>query len=98
MTTAIPDKVDLRKYIEMRNDRPHIRGRKLPIAFVASAERENKMSVAELAYDFTLTEEQVLAALLYYREHKEEIDAQDVEDIRMSDETARRHSKKPGQS
>jgi uncharacterized protein (DUF433 family) len=96
-TTAIPEKTDLRKYIEMRNDRPHIRGRKLPISFIASAERENNMSVAELAYDFTLSEEQVLAALLYYREHKDEIDAQDAAEIEKWNVMREMYGKKPGQ-
>ena len=98
MSTAIPEKVDLSKYIEMRDGRPNVRGRRLRVAFVASAHRENNLSIAELAYDFTLSEEQVLAALLYYREHKEEIDRQDAADIQESIEMHKRYGgKKPGQ-
>lgn len=93
----IPEKVDLRKYIEMRNARPHIRGRRVPISFIASAERENKLSITELAHEFTLSIEQVLAALLYYREHKDEIDAQDVAEIEKWNEMRELYGKKPEQ-
>jgi uncharacterized protein (DUF433 family) len=91
MSTAIPEKADLSKYIELRGDRPHIRGRKLPIAFIATAERDNHLSLSELAYEFTLSEEQVLAALLYYREHQTEIDAQDAADAQESLELHQRY-------
>jgi uncharacterized protein (DUF433 family) len=84
MDAALPERVDLSKYIELREDRPHIRGRRLPVAFIASAEQVNHLSIADLAYQFTLTEEQILAALLYYREHKDEIDAQDAADAHQS--------------
>lgn len=97
MGVAVPEKVDLSKYIELRDDRPRIRGRRLPVAFSAAAERANRPSLAELAYPFTLSEEQVLAALLYYREHKAEIDAQDTEDARQSAEMHHLYGKKSGQ-
>lgn len=98
MSAAAPEKADLSKYIELRDHRPHIRGRRLPIAFIASAESTNHLSIAELAYQFTLSEEQVLAALLYYREHKAEIDAQDQADARQSEEMHQRYGKKPTQA
>jgi uncharacterized protein (DUF433 family) len=98
MSSAIPEKVDLSKYIEMRDERPNIRGRRLKVAFIASAHRVNNLSIAELAYEFTLSEEQVLAALLYYHEHKEELDRQDAADIQESVEFHKRYGdKKPGQ-
>jgi len=98
MSTAIPEKVDLSKYIEMRDDRPNIRGRRLKVAFIASAHRESNLSIAEIAYEFTLSEEQVLAALLYYYENKEQIDRQDAADIQESIELHERYgNKKPGQ-
>jgi uncharacterized protein (DUF433 family) len=79
------EQVDLSKYIEIQlmGQRPHIRGRRLPVAFVASAQRENDLSIAEIAEAFTLSEEEVLAALLYYREHRALIDAQDADEIRL---------------
>lgn len=98
LSAAIPEKVDLSKYIEMREDRPHIRGRRLPISFIAAAEQANHALIEDLAYQFTLSEEQVLAALLYYREHKAEIDAQDAADAQQSHEMHRQYSKKPGQA
>jgi uncharacterized protein (DUF433 family) len=71
---------DLSKYIEQRffGERPHIRGRRIPIAAIVHFGRENHRSVADLMDDFTLSEPEVLAALLYYSEHKEEVDAQEA--------------------
>ncbi len=97
MQPAIPETVDLSKYIEMRDERPCLRGRRLPVAFVAAAQQTNQLSVAELAYQFTLTEEQVLAALLYYREHKAEIDRQDAAEAQQSYDLHERYGKKPDQ-
>jgi uncharacterized protein (DUF433 family) len=96
MNTPIPERVDLSKYIELREGRPYIRGRRLPVAFIASAEQANHLSIADLAYQFTLSEEQILAALLYYREHKAEIDAQDAADAQQSLELHQRYGKKLG--
>ena len=88
MSVQIPQTVDLRKYIDAKlmEEHPHIRGRRVPVSLVAGAAEAHHWTVAELAYEFTLSEEQVLAALLYYREHKAEIDAQDVEEQRLWDE------------
>ena len=98
MSTPIPEKVDLSKYIEMRDGRPNVRGRRLPVSFIASAHQVNNLSIAELAYDYTISEEQVLAALLYYREHKEEIDRQDAVEREEWEEMYKRYGgKKPGQ-
>jgi uncharacterized protein (DUF433 family) len=88
------EKVDLSKYIEMRNDRPHIRGQKLPVMFIVAMKQENNASIGEIAYQFTITEEQVVAALLYYFEHKAEMDAQDAADLADDAEFFRIHSRK----
>ena len=98
MNATAPEAVDLSKYIEWRDARPHIRGRRLPVMFVVAAEQANHLSIPELAYQFTLSEEQVLAALLYYREHKAELDAQDAADTAQSMEMHQRYAKKPGQA
>jgi uncharacterized protein (DUF433 family) len=98
MNIPIPEKVNLSKYIELRDDRPHIRGRRLPVIFVAAAEQANHLAIPELAYQFTLSEEEVLAALLYYREYKAEMDAQDAADAQQSLEMHQRYGKKPGQA
>ena len=96
MSAAIPEQVDLKKYIEtqLMGDRPHVRGRRTPVAFIASAARHNQWTVPQLAYEFTLSEEQVLAALLYYLEHKEEIDAQDERDAAEWEQMRQRFGQK----
>jgi len=83
--------VDLSKYIETRSfgERPHIRGRRVPVALIAYSARSQKWDVAELAYQFSLSEGQVLAALLYYEEHKAEIDALEAEEQAQMDEMYR---------
>jgi len=79
MTDQAPA-LDLSKYVEIRlfGDRPHIRGRRVPIATIAYNAVSQGWDVARLAYEFTLSEAQVLSALLYYEEHKSEIDAQEA--------------------
>ena len=75
-----PTTVDLRKYIEVRifGERPHIRGRRIPVATIAHSHQSQGWGVAELAYQFTLSEPQVLAALLYYEENKDVIEQQEA--------------------
>lgn len=95
MADQAPTTVDLRKYIEVRifGERPHIRGRRIPVATVAYNARANGWSVSELAYNFGLSEPEVLAALLYYQEHQAEIDAQEEVDQRLGEEMYRRYGK-----
>jgi uncharacterized protein (DUF433 family) len=77
--------VDLSKYIETRffGERPHIRGRRVPVAMIAKRMTTNNWTIPETAYDFTLSEAEVLAALLYYDEHRELLDAQEEEEARL---------------
>ena len=72
--------LDLSKYIEIRafGERPHVRGRRIPVATIAYSARSQGWDVARLVYEFTLSEAQVLSALLYYEEHHDEIDAQEA--------------------
>lgn len=97
MTTSnpIPTTVDLRKYIDTTyyGERPHIRGRRLLVSMIAANAQDNDWSVARLAHEFSLTEEQVLAALLYYKEHRAEIDRQDAEEQALFDEMYERYGK-----
>ena len=90
MTTQdpIPTTIDVSKYIDITfyGERPHIRGRRLLVSMIAANAKDNEWSVARLAYEFSLSEEQVLAALLYYRENQTEIDRQDSEEQRLFDE------------
>ncbi|MFN8374515.1 MAG: DUF433 domain-containing protein [Anaerolineae bacterium] len=93
MSLQIPDTVDLRKYIDTQyfGARPHIRGRRVPVALIAYSARSEGWGTSELAYQFTLTEPQVLAALLYYQEHQAEIDAQEAAYQAERDEAHRQH-------
>ncbi|MEZ4672412.1 MAG: DUF433 domain-containing protein [Anaerolineae bacterium] len=76
-----PVTVDLSKYIDRHffEERPHVRDRRVSVATIAYSARENNWNSAEVAENYGLSEEQVLAALLYYHEHAAEIDAQEAE-------------------
>jgi len=77
---TIPTTADLSKYIDFKyfGNRPHIRGRRVWVSMIAANAAANQWNITTLAHEFSLTEEEVLAALLYYREHKTEIDRQDA--------------------
>jgi uncharacterized protein (DUF433 family) len=79
--TAQTPAIDLTKYIEFRRfgSRPHVRGRRIPVAVVVAAARDNSdLSFGDLAIAYDLSEVEVLAALLYYEQHRTEIDAQEA--------------------
>jgi len=80
MNAPIPERVDLSKYVETRlfGDRPHIRGRRVPVALIVYQARANNWTTTETAWNFTLSEAEILAAMLYYEEHKDEIDRQET--------------------
>jgi uncharacterized protein (DUF433 family) len=96
MSAQAPLKVDLSKYIEVRifGERPHVRNRRIPVATIAHYAESQGWSVSELAYNFTLSEQEVLAALLYYGEHKEEIEAQEAAYQAELDEMYRLYGRK----
>ncbi len=89
----IPTTVDLKKYIDHHyfGDRPHIRGRRVPIGQIAAYYYESHLSVAQIAYELTLSEAQVLAALLFYQEHKATVEAVEAAEQAAKDEMMRRH-------
>lgn len=91
----IPTTVDVSKYIETRlmEDRPHIRGRRIPIAVVMLRVQQNNMTATEAAYDFGITEAEVLAALLYYQENQDKINAQIEEEAAAFHEMKRLYGK-----
>jgi uncharacterized protein (DUF433 family) len=93
MSIQTPERVDLRKYIELRlmRQRPHIRGRRIPVAIIVYQSRANGWTVTETAWNFSLSEAEVLAAMLYYEEHKTEIDQQEAEEARLIE--AEKHGK-----
>jgi len=86
-----PAPVDLQKYIDAQffDDRPHIRGKRIPVALIANRMAANHWTVAETAYDFSLSEAEVLAALLYYEEHHAEIQQQEAKEAALFDEMKR---------
>ena len=83
--------LDLTKYVEARlfGDRPHVRGRRVPVAAIAYNAKTNGWDVATLAHEFTFSEAQVLAALLYYQENQSLIDAQEQVEQTAMDEAYR---------
>ena len=94
-TTPSQFKLDLSKYIEVRlfGERPHIRGRRIPVATIASNFYAHGWSIAETADEFGLSESQVLTALLHYTEHKEMIDAQEAEEQKLLNEMSQLYGK-----
>ncbi len=99
MTTkeSVPATADLCMYIDFKyfGERPHIRGPRIWVSMIAANEQANQWRISELAADFSLSEEEVLAAILYYPEHKEEIDHQDEGDTRLGEEMCRPYGEKP---
>lgn len=91
MVAQSPEKVDLSKYVEVNAGRAMVRGRRLPVAFIATAARAAGTTIPDLMYQYTLSEEQVLAALLYYREHQADIDALDADEAAESHALQQRH-------
>jgi len=79
MTLEASAPVDLSKYVETRffGERPHVRNRRVPVATIAHSALSQAWGIGQLAYEFTLSEAEILAALLYYAEHKTEIEAQE---------------------
>jgi len=93
MSIQTPTPVDLSKYIDRRlfGERPHIRGRRIPVAIIAYQQRANNWTIAETAHNFSLSGAQILAALLYYDEHQAMIDEQEAEERRQFDAMKHQH-------
>jgi uncharacterized protein (DUF433 family) len=83
--------VDLSKYvaIEVMGERPHIRGRRIPVAMIVHRMRANGWTVAETAYDFSLSEAEISAALLYYEEHQAEIEREEAAEAEQFEQMKR---------
>lgn len=60
---------------QIRNGRPVIRGTTLRVSDLVTAKLFHNRTPDELAADYALSLAQVYAALAYYYDHKEEIDA-----------------------
>ncbi len=67
-------------------NRPHVRGRRVPIALLAHSARSEGWGIQELAYQFTLSETEVLAALLYYQQHQPEVESAEETEARLMEE------------
>ncbi|MDO8463781.1 MAG: DUF433 domain-containing protein [Gallionella sp.] len=60
--------------------KPRIAGHRIKVQHIAIWHNEMKMSVAEIAKDYSLNLADVHAALAYYYDHKDEIDQHKKED------------------
>lgn len=96
MSVNIPETVDLSKYIDTQffGVRPHIRGRRVLVALLVGFMKANQWTIADTVYNLTVSEPEVYAALLYYEEHKEEIDQQEVEELRLYNEMKEQYGKR----
>jgi uncharacterized protein (DUF433 family) len=79
MTKAAQDlTLNLTHYIEFKfweGKHPHIVGRRVRVSWIAYYMRDNDWGISDLARELTLTENEVAAAVLYYEQHKDEVDA-----------------------
>jgi hypothetical protein len=67
--------LDLSKYVDTSGERPVLRGSELPIATLAYRALSCSWGLDELAYQFSLSEIDVLAGLLYYTQYRDQVDA-----------------------
>jgi uncharacterized protein (DUF433 family) len=75
--------LDVTRYIEFKfweGKHPHIAGRRVRVSWIAHYLRDNDIGISDLARDLSLTENQVAAAMLYYEQHQEEIEAVESEE------------------
>ncbi|MFW5709419.1 MAG: DUF433 domain-containing protein, partial [Chloroflexota bacterium] len=72
MTTLPPIAlVDLSQYIDCRGDEPVLRDSGIPVSTIAIRALSGSWSLAHLAYEFTVPDVEVLAALLYYEQYRD---------------------------
>lgn len=90
-----PYALDLSKYVETRlfGARPHIRGRRIPIATVAHNAHAHGWTIAQTATEFGLSENEVLAALLYYAENEQLIEDLEAAEQALLEDMSRQHGK-----
>jgi uncharacterized protein (DUF433 family) len=86
--------IDLDTYIENRlmSGRPHIKGRRVPVNIVVGL--ADVYTVSQVADDLSISVDEVLAALLYYQQHKAEVDALEAEDIAFHTQQSAKKSEK----
>jgi uncharacterized protein (DUF433 family) len=71
--------------------RPRIAGRRIAVQNIAFWHEQQGMSVGEIAEEFDLTLSDIHAALAYYFDHREEIDARAKEDDEFVEEMRKQH-------
>jgi uncharacterized protein (DUF433 family) len=85
----------LDQYIESQPNvcggKPCIAGRRIRVYDVVVWHEQMKMTIAEIATDFDLTPQEIYAALAYYHEHREEINARMAEDDRLVEEIKQKY-------
>lgn len=60
--------------------KPRIAGRRITVADIVSWHEHQRLSVDEIAHEYSLTLSQIYAALSYYFDHREEIEQRLAED------------------
>lgn len=85
----------LDSYIESRPDvcggKPCIAGRRIRVIDVATWYEQMKMSIEEIAREFDLAPQEIHAALAYYYEHHDEIEARQAQDDEFIEEMKRQY-------
>jgi hypothetical protein len=66
------------------------------VAAVAHNAQHNDWDLPRLCREFTVSPSEVLAALLYYEEHREQVDAQERDYQAQLDDAYERHGRKTG--
>lgn len=77
--------------------KPCIAGRRIPVAFVAVWHERQGLDIPTIAQEYDLTPVEIYAALAYYNDHRDEIDAREQTDATFAAELKSKHpSKLPG--
>lgn len=79
-----------------RGGKPRIEGHGLTVAFIASLHERFNVSVAEICAEYDLVPAEVHAALAYYYDHREAIDAVEADDAAWVEQYAREHPSQLG--
>jgi uncharacterized protein (DUF433 family) len=69
-----------------RRGEPHIAGRHITVAFITHAFIHDNLSIGDISRYYDLTPAQIHAALAYYYDHQQEIEAIWTEEQRVTDE------------
>lgn len=70
--------------------KPCISGRRIPVAFVATWHEKQGLDVPTIAADYDLTPVEIYAALAYYNDHRDEVEAQLREEEQFAEQMKQR--------